>query len=430
MKGWWDQLKIGAGGKVNPKIAALVLCFVLVVAVFVFLPGGGEAGGAIVYHYWTSGTDKEAMEALAAAFQENTGIPLDLNAFTGYQDKISLVIDSNPPDLAAHWFNRYYRDYASRGSLLDLTDFWTEEGLNEIFPEKIAQLVEIGGKKYGVPLDIHWEGGVVLYNLRVFNNHGLSVPQTWDEFQTTLQTLKANGVAHPIAMGFADAWPRDMVFTAIFAAVAGPDFYLGLANGNNHWTDAPVQEAFDIYSQWCENGYFDPSAPGLDWEEALNTFINGETAVYFMGDWACTALKKLGWQPNVDYYADFIPFKPGVEQFGIPDVEGFVIPSKADNIDAGKEFLKFIATPEAQITFASIKGSIAPIVPIENYGDTIQISMWQKAENWDWALPLMWYFSQSVRNTFGDKMYDIWEKPTTVDIANICAEIEQAVQGS
>lgn len=421
-------MKLGEDGKVSPKIlGSLIIVVLLGVGLVSLMPS--PSGQLMVYHYWTSGTDKEAMEMLANAFEENTGILLDLNALTGYQDKISLVMDSNPPDIAAHWFNNYYENYALRGSLLDLTSFWADEGLNEVFPQKIAKLLEVNGKKYGVPLDIHWEGGVVFYNLRVFNNLGLSVPQTWDEFQTTLQTLKMSGIEHPVAMGFADAWPRDMVFTAIFAAVAGPDFYLGLANGQNSWTDAPVQEAFKIYRGWVENGYFDISAPGLDWEEALNTFINGETAMYFMGDWAATALKKIGWQPNVDYYVDFIPAKSGVEQFGIPDVEGFVIPSKANNIDAAKEFLEYIATAEAQMTFASIKGSIAPNsnAQIETYGDNIQISMWRKAEDWDWALPLMWYFPQSVRNVFGDKMYEIWENPTGVNIADICAEIEQAV---
>ncbi len=415
-------------GKLGPKILGLFVLIILFGAGLVFMMPSAY-GDVMVYHYWTSGTDKEAMETLASSFEENTGISLDLNAFTGYQDKISLVIDSNPPDLAAHWFNKYYENYALRGSLLDLTDFWAEEGLDDVFPQKVAKLVEVNGRKYGVPLDIHWEGGVVLYNLRVFGELGLSVPHTWEEFQTTLQTLKANGVEHPIAMGFADAWPRDMVFTAIFAAVAGPDFYLGLANGENSWTDAPVQEAFEIYRQWVENGYFDPSAPGLDWEEALNTFINGETAIYFMGDWAATALKKIGWQPNVDYYVDFIPAKPGIEQFGIPDVEGFVIPSKANNVEGAKEFLKFMARADAQIAFASIKGSISPHsnAQIQTYGDNIQISMWQKAESWDWALPLMWYFPQSVRNVFGDKMYEIWSDPTGVDIASICAEIQQAV---
>ncbi len=417
----------------STKIIAVGIGIMIIIAALVVLipRGEKEKESIVVYHYWTAGADKQAVSMLSQMFENRTGIKPKMNAFTGYQDKLNLVIDTSPPDVAAHWFNNFYVGYARRGSLSDLTDFWQSEGLNQIFPEKISRLLEVDGKKYGVPLDIHWEGGVVIYNLRVLRAKGLNVPTTWEEFEALLEALKASGVEHPIAMGFKDAWPRDMVFTALLASIGGADFYIGLIRGENRWTDAPVQQAFEIYRQWCEKSYFDPSAPGLDWQEALSTFINGETAIYFMGDWACAALKQIGWKPNVDFIADFLPFKSGVRPIGIPDVEGFVIPSKAKNAQAAKEFLKFITDKNVQISFASIKGSFAPHkdARVEDYADSVQIAMWRKAENWDWALPLMWYYPQTVRNVFGDKMYEIWANPRTVNITQICEAIQAVVGG-
>lgn len=419
---------------VNVKIVAgvvlvLVIC---IAAVALMVPSGKKEGRSIdVYHYWTAGADKQAITRLAQMFENQTGITPHMNAFTGYQDKLNLVINTSPPDVAAHWFNYFYVNYARSGYLLNLSSFWQSEGLNQAFPEKVVKLLEVNGEKYGVPLDIHWEGGVVIYNLRVLRSKGLQVPTTFEEFENLLAALKASGVSHPVAMGFKDAWPRDMVFTALLASVGGADFYLGLVNGENRWTDGPVQQAFEIYREWCRKGYFDPSAPGLDWQEALNTFINGETAIYFMGDWACAALKQLGWRPNVDFTADFLPFRSGVRPIGIPDLEGFVIPAKAKHPDAAKEFLKFIANKDVQVAFASVKGSFAPHAQanVEDYGDNVQIAMWRKAENWEWALPLMWYYPQTVRNVFGDKMYEIWEHPETANISEICEEIQAAVGG-
>ena len=434
-QGIGEMLALGDGGRAA-KIAVALIAVVAVaagIAAVMLIPGGeGPSRQSLsVYHYWTSGTDKDAIDALKQAFGENREIDLKFSGYTGYQDKLSMVIDSSPPDVAAHWFNKYYRDYARRGSLLDLTGFWENSGLSQVYPQKIQNLIKVDGKMYGVPLDIHWEGGVVLYNLRVLNRYGISVPETWDGFQLMLSELKSRGVEHPIAMGFADAWPRDMVFTAILAAVGGSDFYQDLASGNARWTDNKVAEAFEVYRDWCREGYFDPSAPGLDWQQALNTFINGETAVYFMGDWACAALKKVGWQPNVDYRADFIPALPGVTPIAIPDLEGFVIPAKAANKELAMEFLEFISDPETQITFASIKGSTAPHpnADIQQYGDDIQRAMWNEAENRDWALPIMWYFSQAVRDRFGDAMYRIWEKPSEVNISEICASIDEVARG-
>ena len=416
----------GVGLKVILAILAIVI---IAVGAVMLIPKGGEGTkSVVVYHYWTAGADRQAVGVLSQMFENWTGIKPKMNAFTGYQDKLNLVIDTSPPDVAAHWFNYFYMTYARRGSLADLTQFWQANGLDSVFPEKVIRLIEVDGKKYGVPLDIHWEGGVVIYNLRVLRDKGLNVPSTWEEFENLVEALRAAGMEHPIAMGFKDAWPRDMVFTALLASVGGADFYQGLAKGENSWTDAPVQQAFEIYRQWCEKGYFDPSAPGLDWQEALSTFINGETAIYFMGDWACAALKQIGWGPGVDFVADFIPFREGVRPIGIPDIEGFVLPSKARNVDEAKEFLKFIADENVQTSFAAVKGSFSPHLAarVEEYADNVQIAMWRKAENWDWALPLMWYFPQTVRNVFGDKMYEIWSNPQGADIPAICEAIQRA----
>ncbi|MEM2878551.1 MAG: extracellular solute-binding protein [Candidatus Hadarchaeales archaeon] len=425
----------GNCGKIPAAMVAVaVVAVVIIAAVALILPGTTQrdnttsSGGIEIYHYWTSGVDRDAINALVRSFQDNYNINVSSSGFTGYQDKISLVIDTSPPDVAAHWFNKYYKDYASRGSLLDLTEFW--ENNCQTYPEKIKDLITVNGKIYGVPLDIHWEGGVVLYNLRVLSSKGINVPNTWDEFQDMLDELKSKGVERPIAMGFADAWPRDMVFTAILAATGGAEFYKDLAAGNARWTDSRVVEAFQIYQEWCQKGYFDQSAPGLDWQDALNTFISGDTAVYFMGDWACAALKKIGWQPNVDYYADFIPTKTGATPIAIPDLEGFVVPERSSKKSLALEFLKFISRAESQVTFASIKGSTAPHpnADINQYGDSIQVNMWNKAEGREWALPIMWYFSQNVRNEFGDGMYAIWDNPAGVDISEICASIDTATR--
>ncbi|RLG56392.1 MAG: hypothetical protein DRN83_04190, partial [Hadesarchaea archaeon] len=90
------SVKLNENGKLGPKILGLLVLIILFGAGLVFMMPSAY-GDVMVYHYWTSGTDKEAMETLASSFEENTGISLNLNAFTGYQDKISLVIDSNPP---------------------------------------------------------------------------------------------------------------------------------------------------------------------------------------------------------------------------------------------------------------------------------------------------------------------------------------------
>ena len=77
---------------------------------------------------------------------------------------------------------------------------------------------------YGVPTGTALGGGI-LYNKKVFADHGLKVPTTWAEFEANNEALKAAGVA-PVGQTYKDTWTSQLFVLADYYNVqaAVPDF--------------------------------------------------------------------------------------------------------------------------------------------------------------------------------------------------------------
>ena len=97
---------------------------------------------------------------------------------------------------------------AEAGVYLDLTD----EAFMKRFTKSVLDVTEFNGKQYTVPTGVSYYTGAY-YNKTMFEQYGLAVPTTWDEFVTVCETLKSNGVA-PLGIGGKDGWPAGLLMNA------------------------------------------------------------------------------------------------------------------------------------------------------------------------------------------------------------------------
>ena len=138
-----------------------------------------EEGGTITYWTWTP-----SAEAQVAAFEKqypNVDVKL-VNAGTGndHYTKLQNAIKagSGGPDVAQVEYQALPQ-FALPGDLVDLTQY----GFDEL--RRRLHAVHLGGRArgdglYGLPQD---SGPMALfYNQEVFDEHGLEVPTTWDEY--------------------------------------------------------------------------------------------------------------------------------------------------------------------------------------------------------------------------------------------------------
>jgi raffinose/stachyose/melibiose transport system substrate-binding protein len=176
--------------------------------------------------------------------------------------------------------------YAKAGHLVELTDIVKERGWDQRQSMDVIMYwqKELGGPIYGIPYDITNVG--VFYNKDLFDQMGLKPPQTFDEFQTLLATVKDQGYT-PFPAGGLDGWPFDHYFMSL-VHVTTPIEKIEEINYSkptgNYAADSFVQAA-TILDDWIKKGYLNENFLASSADDQSNLFITGQTVMNIAGTW-------------------------------------------------------------------------------------------------------------------------------------------------
>ena len=137
---------------------------------------------------------REQMQALKtlinSSFTVESGIPVKLTLTQGglYEALLAGV----GPDLAIGQARITPVNYASRGIAVALDDFDTFDQVATRFMDGALDCYQMGGKTYGLPVTQNFF--MLFYRKDIFQEMGLSVPTTWDEFINVTKTLQSNNM--------------------------------------------------------------------------------------------------------------------------------------------------------------------------------------------------------------------------------------------
>lgn len=316
-------------------------------------------------HYFTDslsgGVDETARAFNAqASAHELKAVSLDHEAFkSSIHDTLRA---GNPPDLYSNWAGA--RTAAIVDRLEPIDDVWAKAGLDEVFPPAVTRAAsEYGGHKYLLPLTQHFIA--IFYNKRVFEEHGLQPPATWDEFLAVCAHLKAAGVT-PIALGARDKWPAQFWFDYLLLRTAPYSFREALLNGRERFDDPRVLSVFARWKDLLDAGYFNrqPHPNELAWDTGANEMVyRGDAAMTLMGTWNIGYFTNPahGWVGGRDF--DFFPFPvidPQLPRVAMGPIDGLVLPRQATNPAGAREVLAYFAGLAAQQAFSQGSGALAP----------------------------------------------------------------------
>jgi ABC-type glycerol-3-phosphate transport system substrate-binding protein len=203
---------------------------------------GGEVSGSVsVMAVWT-GPEQESFEAVLSAFQEEYP-DVDVN-YTSAGDQLpqqlsTAVEGGNPPDVAILPQPGLMADLVSKDALQPL-DF-AQDTIEENFNESVIQTGSVDGTLYGLLFKAA-NKSTVWYNVGVFEDAGVEVPETWDAFLESADTINASGVP-AYSIGGADGWTLTDLFENIYLRTAGPELYDQLSRHEIPWTDQSVKDA-------------------------------------------------------------------------------------------------------------------------------------------------------------------------------------------
>lgn len=376
--------KRGAIRTVYAVIIAVILTGLIVGVVTWYVtrppapPTPTEANVLEIYHWWTSGGEKAAIDALVGVFNKrypDVGvIQSPVAGGAGYVMKAvmkSLVLAGEAPDAFQMHAGYEGKPYFDAGYLDPISDLWKEEGWEAVIPKVVRDMVKFDGEYYAVPVNIH-RVNVVWYNKAVLDANGIdpATLTTWDAFFAACDKLVAAGMAHPISLGDMGKWTDTHVLEQIIAG-EGIDFYEDWVNGKvTSETDPRLVHALETFKKYL--GYVNPDHATLTWDEATAKVIKGEAAFNVMGDWANGEFYVAGKEYGKDYGTFPTPGTAGM--YGLC-IDCFQHPKGVKHPENSIKWLRVVGSKEGQDAFNPIKGSI----PARTDADITKYGPYQRA---------------------------------------------------
>jgi glucose/mannose transport system substrate-binding protein len=339
--------------------------------------GGSGSKNVEVFTWWADGGEKAGLDGLVAAFGTDCkGYTFVNGAIAGgaganaKQVLASRLQQNDPPDTFQAHAGAELSDYINAGQIEDISSEYKGWGLDTAFPKGLIDNITVDGKIYSVPANIH-RANVLWSNKKVLSTAGITAaPTSMAEFYSQLDTLKAKGMAKPLALG--KDWTQEMLFEAVLISDLGTDKFTGLWNGGTDWKGADVTAAINDYKKLLS--YTNTDRDTFDWTDAEKLVMDGKAAYQLMGDWEAADLDAKGFK---DYGFSVFPGNGNAYQWL---ADSFVLPKGAKDVDGTKCWLKTVGSAEGQKAFNTKKGSI----PARIDANPADYPAYQQAAMADW----------------------------------------------
>lgn len=259
---------------------------------------GGSGGGASAapkdFSYLSvteNTTVKTALTTMSkgACRTANEALPLKVETVpqASLDQKLQLLAGQNalPVQFAAGNAPALTQQLAKSGKVADLEAKLKQLDVeNQLEPAAVSTIKALyGGKLLVLPYEYNIEG--VFYNKKIFADNGLKAPGTWDELTKAAAKLQAKGV-QPFSASGQQGWPLTRLISGYLYRSLGPDALQKVADGRAKLTDPEYLKAAEEIAALGKKGYFGKGVGSIDYDTAMNQFLTGKAAMFYMGSWA------------------------------------------------------------------------------------------------------------------------------------------------
>ncbi|WP_299868527.1 ABC transporter substrate-binding protein [uncultured Roseobacter sp.] len=260
------------------------------------------------------------------------------------------------------------------GHLADLSGMQGMSNFSDV--AKSGWSTDDGSATYCVPMASVIHG--FIYNKDAFEEVGVAVPQTEEEFFAALEAFKEDGNYIPMAMGTNDQWEAaTMGYNNI-----GPNYWKGeegrnaLIAGEQKLTDEGWVAPYRQLAKWGD--YMGDGYEAQTYPDSQNIFTLGRAAIYPAGSWEIS-----GFNAQADF--EMGAFNPPVQNAGdtcyISDHTdiGIGMNAATDSPEAAKTFLNWVASSEFSTIFAN---SLPGFFPLSNAAVELEDPLAQEFISW------------------------------------------------
>lgn len=295
-------------------------------------------------------TEQTDLDKLAKSASEASGIDIEFISYTDVASMRTAVEQSihsqDAPGLFTWWSGVDLKTLADAGVVEDLTEVWEEYIIPNGVPGNVTDSLTFDGKIYAAPYSIIYS--TIVYNKDIFDQYGLTVPETFEEFETVCQTLVDHGVT-PMGVDAGNGLWGFKWFECLLAAY-DPQLYLDLCENKVKYTDDRVVKVMDKWNEMYEKGFF--SIP-MDQTDLHKAEASGEIAMQEAADYEGVNLCEDFGGGN---YGTFVmpTVDPGTKKTVFFEIAPICVAKNSKDKDSALEVLKTWYGKENQTVFNEV----------------------------------------------------------------------------
>jgi raffinose/stachyose/melibiose transport system substrate-binding protein len=302
--------------------------------------------------------DVQVWQESAEALQETwpgLAVEVEVSDATEFGTKVSTAMQGGqgPDIITTRAGEGYFRPYAEANMFVPLTD--KVPGLADIAEGTLGQ-VSSGDQVLAVPFASQvW---VFYYNTDIFEEHGLTPPETWTDLMALCDTLSAAGVT-PLFVPAREGWVLSGYVDCIGATYLGDDYAAQLISGEQKFTDerfVSLLARIKELQAYFQDDYVGNNVPDMD-----AAFQSGQAAMVLYGGWAANTYIEQAPDLNFDFFLS-PPDDASEQPSSYVFVDGgYAVNAASEVQEAALELVKYSATVDYGQTFSDITQEMSSI---------------------------------------------------------------------
>lgn len=360
----------------NKKMISVLMVGALMAGMLTVTGCGGSSdgdssakGGKTELELFSSKAEnKDVLQQLVDKFNEaheDVTIKITAPADAGTVLKTRMA-KNDMPDIVMMGGDNNYTEVESAGMLVDLSD---QDYISNIQDSYMQMVYDVNKDKeekaYGVPYATNASG--VIYNVDKFEEFGLEIPKTWDEFIDVLDQIKDAG-EQPLLMTYKDAWTSLCPWNSMAPDLQPDGFTDDRKEGKTTFagTHEEIVEKYLTLLDYAQDDFM-----GLTYDDGNKAFANGDAVMIINGNWAINQYKNANADINVNMFA--LPASNDESKnyvtSGVDVLMG--VCKDSANEDMAKEFVSFMMEPENAQTYIDDQFAFSAIKDVEQNNETV-----------------------------------------------------------
>lgn len=360
----------------NKKIISVLMVGALMAGMLTVTGCGGSSdgdssakGGKTELELFSSKAEnKDVLQQLVDKFNEaheDVTIKITAPADAGTVLKTRMA-KNDMPDIVMMGGDNNYTEVESAGMLVDLSD---QDYISNIQDSYMQMVYDVNKDKeekaYGVSYATNASG--VIYNVDKFEELGLEIPKTWDEFIDVLDQIKDAG-EQPLLMTYKDAWTSLCPWNSMAPDLQPDGFTDDRKEGKTTFagTHEEIVEKYLTLLDYAQDDFM-----GLTYDDGNKAFANGDAVMIINGNWAINQYKNANADINVNMFA--LPASNDESKnyvtSGVDVLMG--VCKDSANEDMAKEFVSFMMEPENAQTYIDDQFAFSAIKDVEQNNETV-----------------------------------------------------------